>query len=176
MFCIHSRTLLVCAALLPAFAMAADPGDPSADVSAVEYRSTLDSYRHHTAEPVGSWRSANDTVGRQSAMHDHSTHGHRAIDPGAQGAADAHAGHDDGLADPHAGHAGHGAPDGKVAAGEDPGQHMHHHQKSDASALAADASQACPHHAHPPGGKGMKHGHACPHRAMKEEGNDHAHH
>jgi hypothetical protein len=170
MFFIHSRTLLVCAALLPAFAGAADPGDPSADVPAVEYRSALDSFRRHAVEPVGSWLSANDTVGRQGAMHDHSTH-----DPGAQGAADPHARHG-APADPHAGHAGHEAPDGKAVVGEAPGLHEHPHPKSDASAQATDAPHACPHHAHPPGGKGMKHGAACPHCAMKEGGSDHAHH
>lgn len=170
MFCIHSRTLLVCAALLPAFAGAAEPGDPSADVPAVEYRLTLDSYRRHTAEPVGSWRSANDTVGRQSAMHHDSDH-----DPGAREAADPHAGHG-APADPHAGHAGHGASDAKAATGEDPRGSMHHHQTPGAPAQATDAPHACPHHAHPPVGKDMKHGHACPHGAMKEGENDHAHH
>jgi hypothetical protein len=94
MFRIHSRTLLVCAVLLPVFSAAADPGDPSADVPALEYRSTLDNYRRHAVEPVGSWRSANDIVGRQAAMHDHGTHGSGAHDPGVQGEVDPHAGHD----------------------------------------------------------------------------------
>lgn len=151
MFRIHSTTLLVCSALLPAFAAAADPGDPSSDVPAVAYRSTLDSYRRHSPEPVRSWRAANDTVGRQDALHDHSAH-----DLDSQGAADLHAGHSV-PADPHAGHPGHGAPDGKPAAGADPGRHHHHHPKSDASAQSADTP------------------HACPHCSMKEGGSDHAH-
>ncbi len=40
-----------------------DPLDPAATVPATSHRSPFEGYRPWRDEPVGSWRSANDTVG-----------------------------------------------------------------------------------------------------------------
>jgi len=41
-----------------------DPSDPQAVVAPTTYRSVFDGYRNHANVDVGSWKGANDNVGR----------------------------------------------------------------------------------------------------------------
>lgn len=82
--------LLVCAALVPTSAWPADPADPAAPVPSADYRSMIDGYRSHAAEPVGPWRDANDRVGRQAGAHAHAVHADQPMDRPVD---DPHAGH-----------------------------------------------------------------------------------
>lgn len=59
--------VLIASAALPAFAQTASSvGQITGPAAQVEltYRSTFDAYQRFTDEKVGSWRDANDTVGR----------------------------------------------------------------------------------------------------------------
>ncbi|MDP3287588.1 hypothetical protein [Methyloversatilis sp.] len=163
MFHLLPKTLLVCAALVPTSAWPADPADPAAPVPSADYRSMIDGYRSHAAEPVGPWRDANDRVGRQTGAHA------------------AHADHPEPanpqLEDPHAGHS---APAGARAEGSsahdhgagNPAAHDHRMHHGKPAADAGNVPHHCMHHDNAAGG-GMKHKHdACP---MKKEGG-HAHH
>lgn len=62
----HWALVLVTVASLPAFGQTVSGGPAASSVSQVEltYRSTLDTYQRFNDEKVGSWRDANDTVGR----------------------------------------------------------------------------------------------------------------
>lgn len=82
--------LLVCAALAPTAAWPSDAADPAAPVPSVGYRSMMDGYRSHAAEPVGSWRDANDRVGRQVGAHAHAANADQPMGPPVD---DPHAGH-----------------------------------------------------------------------------------
>lgn len=110
--------LLACAAS-PGFAQPATPrpaAPASAPVASAStpgapgYRSTFDGYRNHADQPVGSWREANDRVGRIG--------GWRAYALEAQGGAAASAPGDRRPEAPSGGasgaskggHAGHGKP------------------------------------------------------------------
>jgi hypothetical protein len=67
--------VLLCAALVPAIARAADPSDVAVTVPPVEYRSAIGAYRGHAAEPIGSWQDANARVGRRGGAPMHEGHG-----------------------------------------------------------------------------------------------------
>lgn len=179
MFHPFPMALLVCAALVPTAAWPADPADPAAPVPSVGYRSTMDSYRSHAAEPVGTWRDANDRVGRQGGAHAHGAHVDQSADQPADdlhaehaapaGApADTAPSHDHGTQD-HGTH-DHGTHDHGA---HQPGAHDHRmHQRRPAADAAGKGPHTCM-HPDTARGDGMKHRHdACP---MKKE-SGHAHH
>lgn len=158
-----TMALLVCAALVPAAAWPADPADPAAPVPPAIHRSLIDSYRSHPAEPVGSWRDANERVGRQAGAQEHGAH----ADPS------------DSRVDPPGGdpHAGHSAPADATSAHDHsarkPGAQAHcaPHRKPAADG-AGEGPHTCMRHGDTVAGDGMTHRHdACP---MKKEGG-HAH-
>lgn len=67
-FLFSGRQALGCLTLLAlpigAWAQQPDPLDAEAATAALVYQSPLDDYRGFNAEPVQSWREANDRVGR----------------------------------------------------------------------------------------------------------------
>lgn len=180
MFHPFPMALLVCAALVPTAAWPADPADPAAPVPPVGYRSTMDGYRSHAAEPVGPWRDANDRVGRQGGAHAQGAHVDQPDQPDQP--ADQPAG------DPHAGHAASAGAPADAAPSHDhgtqdhgthnhgahkPGAHDHRmHQRRPSADAAGKGPHTCM-HPDTACGDGMKHRHdACP---MKKE-SGHAHH
>lgn len=167
MFHSFPMALLVCAALVPTAAWPADPADPAAPVPSVGYRSTIDGYRSHAAEPVGPWRDANDRVGRQGGAHAQDAHVDQPDQPADRPAGNPHAEHAASVGAPvdAAPSHDHGA--------HKPGAHDHRmQQRRPAADAAGKGPHTCMHH-DIAGGDGMKHRHdACP---MKKE-SDHAHH
>ena len=118
--CVHAAVaaLLACAAS-PGFTQPAAPrpaSPASAPVASAStpggpaYRSAFDGYRHHADQPVGSWREANDRVGRIGGWRAYAREaqgGDAASAPGdRRPEAPAHAASGAGKG----GHAGHGKP------------------------------------------------------------------
>lgn len=109
---ISLRTLLILSAVsMAAPGRAADPADPQAAVPPLHYPSSMKGLRPGTTTPVGDWRAANASVGRQGG------HAHDSMRAGdSEPAADAgavpetrtvgHGVHRHGAM-PHAGHPHH---------------------------------------------------------------------
>lgn len=78
--------VLIASAAFPAFAQTASSVSqttgPAAQVE-LTYRSTFDAYQRFTDEKVGSWRDANDTVGRIGGWRSYAK---EAREPAASGA------------------------------------------------------------------------------------------
>lgn len=91
------------AALAAAPAWAAEPPSADAAPSQRAYRSAFADYRNFKDEPVGSWREANDEMGRVGGHAGHTSHsGMPASPPPQEKQGDAKSGSD------HAGHHGGG--------------------------------------------------------------------
>ena len=54
-----------------------DPSDPQAVVAPTRYRSAFDGYRKQSAADVGSWREANENVGRIGGWREYLKEAHR---------------------------------------------------------------------------------------------------
>lgn len=72
--------------------------------AATSYRSAFGGYRGLTEQPVGSWRQANDVVGRVGGWRSYAREAQGAAAPASAGAPAMPVGKG------HAGHAGHTAP------------------------------------------------------------------
>lgn len=55
-----------------------DPSDPQAVVAPTTYRSVFDGYRNHATVDVGSWKGANDNVGRIGGWREYLKEAHQA--------------------------------------------------------------------------------------------------
>lgn len=55
-----------------------DPSDPQAVVVPTTYRSVFDGYRNHANVDVGSWKGANDNVGRIGGWREYLKEAHQA--------------------------------------------------------------------------------------------------
>ena len=77
----------------------AAPAAPAAPAVELTYRSAFDGYQRFTDEKVGSWRDANDTVGRIGGWREYAKEGREPAAPRAAGATPAAP-----AADPHSGH------------------------------------------------------------------------
>lgn len=86
----HWAVVLVGLAAMPAFSQTTAPVTPSGGAgSPVEltYRSAFDTYQRLTDEKVGSWRDANDTVGRIGGWRAYAKEGQQAEPQGSPGPA-----------------------------------------------------------------------------------------
>lgn len=90
----------------------AQPSAPAAQGSALPFRSTLDGYQRFSDEKVGSWRDANDTVGRIGGWREYAKEARPSGGGSAPTPAAAPAGGGTAPAS--------GAPSGAPAGGKDP--------------------------------------------------------